>query len=216
MLTSEEIRTVTFEKSMRGYRPEDVDAFLEQVAAGVDQLSSEKEDLEKKLYILAQKVEEYRDQENTLKSALINAQRLGENVIHEAKAKADSLMREATSRAQRILDAAEEREREKKDNLRNMEAAIVSFKGAVLELYQQHIESLSKIDRHIDHAHKEVFGEAYAPEGQQAQETPAAQDEVSQDTDEEITAELVEASVDDAIGSIVDSYEDAVLNKDAD
>ena len=63
MLTSEEIRTVTFEKSMRGYRPEDVDAFLEQVAAGVDQLSSEKEDLEKKLYILAQKVEEYRDQE---------------------------------------------------------------------------------------------------------------------------------------------------------
>ena len=214
MLTSEEIRTVTFEKSMRGYRPEDVDAFLEQVAAGVDQLSSEKEDLEKKLYILAQKVEEYRDQENTLKSALINAQRLGENVIHEAKAKADSLMREATGRAQRILDASEEREREKKDNLRDMEAEIVSFKGAVLELYQQHIESLSKIDRHIDHAHKEVFGEAYAPEGQQ--ETPSAQDEVSQDTDEEITAELVEASVDDAIGSIVDSYEDAVLNKDAD
>ncbi|MPN49470.1 hypothetical protein SDC9_197091 [bioreactor metagenome] len=161
-------------------------------------------------------MEEYRDQENTLKSALINAQRLGENVIHEAKAKADSLMREATSRAQRILDAAEDREREKKDNLRAMEAEIVSFKGSVLELYQQHIESLSKIDRHIDHAHKEVFGEAYAPEGQQAQETPPVQDEVSQDTDEEITAELVEASVDDAIGSIVDSYEDAVLNKDAD
>ena len=113
MLSSEEIRTVTFEKAMRGYRPEDVDAFLEQVAAGVDQLSSEKEDLEKKLYILAQKVEEYRDQENTLKAALINAQRLGENVIHEAKAKADSLMREATGRAQRIIDAADEREREK-------------------------------------------------------------------------------------------------------
>ena len=97
-----------------------------------------------------------------------------------------------------------------------MGAEIVSFKGAVLELYQQHIESLSKIDRHIDHAHKEVFGEAYAPEGQPEQEAPAAQDEVSQDTEEEITAELVEASVDDAIGSIVDSYEDAVLNKDAD
>ena len=32
-----------------------------------------------------------------------------------------------------------------------MEAEIVSFKGSVLELYQQHIESLSKIDRHIDH-----------------------------------------------------------------
>ena len=54
MLSSEEIRSITFEKSMRGYRTEDVDAFLEQVAAGVDQLNAEREDLEKKLYILAQ------------------------------------------------------------------------------------------------------------------------------------------------------------------
>ena len=87
MLSSEEIRSITFEKSMRGYRTEDVDAFLEQVAAGVDQLNAEREDLEKKLYILAQKVEEYRSEEETLKSALINAQRLGENVIHSAKDK---------------------------------------------------------------------------------------------------------------------------------
>ena len=77
MLSSEEIRSVTFEKAMRGYRTEDVDAFLEQVAAGVDQLVAEKADVEKKLYILAQKVEEYRAEEDTLKSALINAQRLG-------------------------------------------------------------------------------------------------------------------------------------------
>ena len=44
--------------------------FLEQVAAGVDQLVAEKADVEKKLYILAQKVEEYRAEEDTLKSAL--------------------------------------------------------------------------------------------------------------------------------------------------
>ena len=82
MLSSEEIRSVTFEKALRGYRAEDVDAFFEQTAAGVDQLIAEKEDIEKKLYILAQKVEEYRADEDTLKSALLNAQRLGENVIH--------------------------------------------------------------------------------------------------------------------------------------
>ncbi len=206
MLSSEEIRSVTFEKAMRGYRTEDVDAFLEQVAAGVDQLVAEKADVEKKLYILAQKVEEYRAEEDTLKSALINAQRLGENVIHEAKAKADSVVREATGKAQRILDAAADREREEKDKLRQLEAEVASFKGSILSLYQQHIESLSELDRRVSSVHTAVFGEE-----------AAAQEEIPVSAQgEEITAEPVEASAIENAGSIVDSYQEAVLNRDAD
>lgn len=206
MLSSEEIRSVTFEKAMRGYRTEDVDAFLEQVAAGVDQLVAEKADVEKKLYILAQKVEEYRAEEDTLKSALINAQRLGENVIHEAKAKADSVVREATGKAQRILDAAADREREEKDKLRQLEAEVASFKGGILSLYQQHIESLSELDRRVSSVHTAVFGEE-----------AAAQEEIPVSAQgEEITAEPVEASAIENAGSIVDSYQEAVLNRDAD
>lgn len=206
MLSSEEIRSVTFEKAMRGYRTEDVDAFLEQVAAGVDQLVAEKADVEKKLYILAQKVEEYRAEEDTLKSALINAQRLGENVIHEAKAKADSVVREATGKAQRILDAAADREREEKDKLRQLEAEVASFKGSILSLYQQHIESLSELDRRVSSVHTAVFGEE-----------ATAQEEIPVSAQgEEITAEPVEASAIENAGSIVDSYQEAVLNRDAD
>ena len=205
MLSSEEIRSVTFEKAMRGYRTEDVDAFLEQVAAGVDQLVAEKADVEKKLYILAQKVEEYRAEEDTLKSALINAQRLGENVIHEAKAKADSVVREATGKAQRILDAAADREREEKDKLRQLEAEVASFKGSILSLYQQHIESLSELDRRVSSVHTAVFGEEAAQEA-----IPVSAQ------GEEITAEPVEASAIENAGSIVDSYQEAVLNRDAD
>ena len=41
MISSQEIRTVTFEKSMRGYRTEDVDSFLQQVADSIDTLTKE-------------------------------------------------------------------------------------------------------------------------------------------------------------------------------
>ena len=58
MISSQEIRTVTFEKAMRGYRAEDVDSFLQQVADTIDELTKEKEESRKKLYILAQKIEE--------------------------------------------------------------------------------------------------------------------------------------------------------------
>ncbi len=178
MLSSEEIRSVTFEKALRGYRAEDVDAFLEQTAAGVDQLIAEKEDIEKKLYILAQKVEEYRADEDTLKSALLNAQRLGENVIHEARSKGDSIIREATGKAQRILEAADQREKEEKDRLRALETEVTNFKGKILNLYQQHIEALSQLDESVNEAHTAVFGEEFLPEEAQpateAENTDAA------------------------------------------
>ena len=56
----DDIRNVVFDKTMRGYRMEEVDAFLAQVAAEFEKLTKEKEDLEKKLYILAEKVDQYR------------------------------------------------------------------------------------------------------------------------------------------------------------
>ena len=174
MLSSEEIRSITFERSMRGYRTEDVDAFLEKIAAGVDQLNAERDDLQKKLYILAQKVEEYRSEEETLKSALLNAQRLGENVIHEAKIKSDGMIREATGKAQRILEAADLREREEKDRLRALEAEVTAFKGSILALYQKHIEALSELDGTVEKVHISVFGEEPAPE---TEEQNAAADE---------------------------------------
>ena len=186
MLSSEEIRSITFEKSMRGYRTEDVDAFLEQVAAGVDQLNAEREDLEKKLYILAQKVEEYRSEEETLKSALINAQRLGETVIHDARIKAEGMVREATGKAQRILEAADEREREEKEKLRALEAEVSAFKGSILTLYQKHIEALSELDDSVEKVHTTVFG----PEDQPQPEEPDMVEPEQQAVDEPSVAEV--------------------------
>ena len=102
MISPQEIRTVTFDKVMRGYRPEDVDALLQQLAQQMEQLQAEKESAEKKLYVLAQKVEEYRKDEDNLKTALLNAQRMGENVIKEAKQKAESILREAGIKSEDI------------------------------------------------------------------------------------------------------------------
>ena len=48
MISPQEIRTVTFDKVMRGYRTEDVDALLQQLAQQMEELQAEKESTEKK------------------------------------------------------------------------------------------------------------------------------------------------------------------------
>ena len=100
MIASEDVRRVTFEKAMRGYRCDDVDDYLRQVADSLDALSAENEDLQKKLVVLAQRIDQYRAEEDTLHTTLINAQRLGENVIKEAKQKAAEVIRAANIRAE--------------------------------------------------------------------------------------------------------------------
>lgn len=198
MMTVEQIRQKSFEKSMRGYRPEEVNAFLAQAAATVEQLLQEKEDSERKMRILAGEVEKYRAQEETIKSALLNAQRLGESVIHEAKQKGDRILREATGKAQLILTTAEEREREERENLRKLEAEVSGFKASVLALYQQHIEALSELDREVGAVHENVFGEEEA--------AARAAEQAAQDEREEASGEAVPAGSIEEAGSIVDSF----------
>lgn len=152
MVTPQEIRTVTFERNMRGYRCEDVDDFLqrtaddmEALAGQISQLTSAKEEADQKLYILAQKIEEYRKEEDTLKTALLNAQRMGENIIREARQKAESILREANIKAEDLTRSSKEQVAEQTLELERIQSEVARFKSSVLSLYKQHIESLSTL-----------------------------------------------------------------------
>lgn len=152
MITAQDVQTVTFDKTMRGYHTEQVDCFLDQIVEQLGQDSQKISDLEKenaalkeKLYLLAQKIEEYRADEDNLKSALLNAQRMGENVVREAKQKADAIEREAKIRAEGIVSSAAERCREEELEYERIRVEVSQFKANVLGLYRQHIESLSTL-----------------------------------------------------------------------
>ncbi len=145
MLKAQDVRVVTFDKGMRGYNTEDVDAFLSQVADQMEALENEKAEMDKKLYMLAEKVTEYRKDENNLKAALLNAQRLGESVIQEANQRANQVLREADIKAQAVTSQASQRLEEEKLELARLQEEVGSFKNNILTLYRQHIESLSTL-----------------------------------------------------------------------
>ena len=166
MFTSEEIRRVSFEKSVRGYKPEDVDDFIESVANDFESLEKDKKDLEEKLYVLAEKVEQYKADEESIKVTLINAQRLGESIISDAKDKAETILREATIKKNNIISSAYAEIEGSEDAVRKLRKEVSDFKHTVLSLYTEHIESLSKLP------------------DDKSEEQPAKSDEVSRDTKE--------------------------------
>ncbi len=104
MLSVEEIKNISFRKaSIGGYKPEDVDTFIDQVLITMEQLRKEKSDLIKKMDILATRVEEYRADEDAVRNALLSAQRVADSTIKEARAKAAKILEESENLAKAKL-----------------------------------------------------------------------------------------------------------------
>lgn len=145
MISSEDVRRVTFEKAMRGYRCEDVNDYLKQVADSMDSMATENDDLQKKLVVLAQRIDQYRADEDTLRTTMINAQRLGENVIHEAKQKAAEIIRTAGIKAEDREQRSRDEVELAKQEIITLQSEADSFKRSLMEMYRKHINLISKM-----------------------------------------------------------------------
>lgn len=142
------------------------------------------------MYLLAQKIEAYRTDEENLKSALINAQRMGENVIREAKQKAEGILREATVRADEVILNAQEEKAQQEIELQRVKAEVGQFKADVLSLYKRHIESLSTLPEEELEQSEEAMADDMELFSQEAQETVVQVVPVETDVPELEVAEL--------------------------
>ena len=115
MLTPQDVRSVQFEKNLRGYRTEDVDRFLDKVEEQLQQDDAQAEQLRKQIADLTaenqrlhRELQSFEADGDMLKSALINAQRMGESVIREANQKAEEILHRANLRGDDIIRDANE------------------------------------------------------------------------------------------------------------
>lgn len=170
MLTPQDVRSVQFEKNLRGYRTEDVDRFLDKVEEQLRDDDAQAEQLRKQIADLTAENQKLHDELKSfeadgemLKSALINAQRMGENVIREANQKAediihranlrgDDIIRDANELLQKANDRADEIENEANEKrlaeereYDRVRLEVTRFKSDVLNLYRSHVESLSRL-----------------------------------------------------------------------
>ena len=145
MFNADEIRQITFEKVVRGYRPEDVESFMEKIADEFEALAAEKQEIEGQLYVLAERIEQYKSEEESIKATLISAQKLGESIIAESRQKAEAILKDANIRKNDILASAHEEFAMYEENLARIKKETSDFKINVLSMYKEHIESLSKV-----------------------------------------------------------------------
>ena len=138
MMTLDEIRNIEFSRG-RGYRAEEVDDFIDACTETVEQLIREKEELSQKMKVLADKVVEYRNEEDSIRSALLNAQRAGDAALREAEEKAAAIKAEAETEAANIRTAERAKIEAEKAELQRVQQEAAAFKARLMSLYKDHL-----------------------------------------------------------------------------
>ncbi len=163
MITSKDVRNKRFEKAAFGYKQEEIDEFLSQLEAELDEMERERMESNNKIQVLADKVREYMRDEDALKDALLGAQKQGHQVINEANEKAEQIISDAQTKAAELEDEAvrkhaEAMEHNREEIAREKEALIeaqqqvADFKKSLFDMYKTHLELISSMPETFEEA----------------------------------------------------------------
>ena len=103
-----DIEQQQFNRSFRGYNEEEVDDFLDRIAKDYEEVLNENIKLKEEIERLQSRVEEYSKMDETLRSALVNAQQSASNIKENVEKEAKEMIDDAKIEAERIKQHAKQ------------------------------------------------------------------------------------------------------------
>src|SRR5262245_6155390 len=104
-----DLRQQRFKSSFRGFDKVEVTSFLSAVAEDYEQALRDTDRMRQDMLRMEAIINEHREHERTLKTTLITAQRLADDIKAHAEHEAQRILREAEGRCQLLVDNAQSR-----------------------------------------------------------------------------------------------------------
>ena len=181
MFTPQQIDQISFSKAtFGGYNMEDVDQFLEPLTEDYITLYKENALLKSKMKVLVSKLEEYRNNEASMRDAIVNAQKTCDKMVKEAEAKCAKMLGEANAAA--VQNARNNDALIQAENARVEEARRLAH-ARIEDLEDQLRSCLTALERikenHKPAAAKNAFDYERVETATRATSTDAVADEIS-------------------------------------
>lgn len=138
--TPHSIKNQEFNRSVRGYDKEEVEAFLEKLSDQFEDLLEQNENLTKELEQLNKRIKEYQRIEKNLQETLLNAQESSSKAVDSAKKQTAMILKEAELKAAQIIDRANEEAeiiRNAVANLREEKKLLVARLKALIDVQSE-------------------------------------------------------------------------------
>jgi cell division initiation protein len=155
-ITPHDIRQQQFTVRMfRGFDPQEVDAFLEDVADDYEGLLKENALLKEQIAASEERSRGVIEREKNLHDVMVTTQRLVDEMKAAAKRESDLIVREAELRGEKVMEAArgeEARIRVEIQSLKRLRRQLVEDFSATMDRYQRMLATEAELDGPADGA----------------------------------------------------------------
>ncbi len=147
-LTPLDVRRYEFGRALRGYDPERVDQFREQVAEELERLTRLNQELEAKAKGFHEQLRAFRERDKALNDALVSAQQLRSEIAEQAEREGQLMIREARAEGDRLLDQARADLRELENQMTQLERSRRAFVVQFRTMVERQLAELGAAERH--------------------------------------------------------------------
>ena len=148
MITPLDIENKKFSKQLlNGYSVEEVDDFLDDLTIDYTKNYKEATELKSKISELEQKIEHYKNIEETLQSTLLMAQTTAEDVKKIAQQQAENIISEARGAAQKEVEELDNEVKLKRKELDDVKKQFDVYKAKMESLLISQLELLKDINK---------------------------------------------------------------------
>lgn len=155
-LTPLDIQQQQFSVKFRGFDVQEVDAFLEEMAEVFESLIAENRRLDSELVRKTQETQGYRGREDAFKRAMLNAQKVLEQMKENARKSGELVVADAEVKAEKILLGAQNRLAQLQEDIAELKRqrvqieaqiqAVITTHTRLLEAGRQEVEALDAAD----------------------------------------------------------------------
>ena len=158
-LTPLDIQQQKFKTRFRGFDIQEVDLFLDQMADAFESLLKQNENLSEEFRRLQLEIQGYKNREDAFKRALLNSQRVIEQMKENAQKSAELIVAEAEVKAEKILNKAHNRLAQLHEDIAELKrqrmqievqiSSVIEAHGKLLEISKEGMKAMDDEDSKI-------------------------------------------------------------------
>ena len=141
-LTPLDIQQQKFKTKFRGFDIQEVELFLDQMADAFEALLKQNEHLKEDIHRLHLEIKGFKNREDAFKRALLNSQRVIEQMKENAQKSAELIVAEAEVKAEKILNKAHNRLAQLHEDISELKRQRVQIEVQIGSIIESHSKLL--------------------------------------------------------------------------
>ena len=141
-ITPLDIQQQQFKTRFRGFDVREVDSFLEQMSDAFERATSENESLREEIRRLKLESKGYKEREETFKRAMLNSEKVLDQMKKNAQKSAELVVAEAEVKAEKILNRAQNRLAQLHEDIAELKRQRMQIEVQIRSVIESHAKLL--------------------------------------------------------------------------